>query len=104
MLSFWVMYWPRPPTPDQNIHHARTHFHEKGGNVSKAGANSQNQEKGVIFQAQISEILKRVDISHVSTCFYPGFRTLDLGRVLKYPFQFRRNEKKRCTQKNVWYN
>ena len=39
------------PTPDQNVYHARTHFREERGNFSKVGANSRNQEKGVIFHA-----------------------------------------------------
>ena len=36
---------------DQNVYHARTHFREERGNFSKVGANSRNQEIGVIFQA-----------------------------------------------------
>ena len=45
-------------TPDQNVYHARTHFLEERGNFSKVGANSRNQEKGVIFQTKFGEILK----------------------------------------------
>ena len=36
-----------PPTPDQNVYHARAHFREKGGIISMGGANSRNQEKGL---------------------------------------------------------
>ena len=54
-----VRYWfymyayipPPTPTTDQNVYHARTHFHEERDNFSKVCANSRNQEKGVIFQA-----------------------------------------------------
>ena len=44
--KFTYKIWSRPPTPDQNVYHARTHFHEERGNFSKVGANSRNQEKG----------------------------------------------------------
>ena len=52
-----VEKYPGPSTPDQNVYHARTHFRENGGIFSIGGANSLNQEKGVIFQAWVREIL-----------------------------------------------
>ena len=52
---------PPPPTPDQNIYNARTHFRQKGVFFSMGG-NSRNQEKGVILQAWVREISKKVDI------------------------------------------
>ena len=45
-----------PPAPKQSAYHARTHFHEKKGIFSVGGANSRNQEKGVIFWAWVGEI------------------------------------------------
>ena len=44
---------------------------------------------------------KWVNILHVSACFHPGFHTLDLGRVFKYPFQIRHNEKCDIGRKNT---
>ena len=84
---------PGPSTPDQNVYHARTHFREERGNFSKIGANSRNQEKWVIFGHKSAKFLKRVNILHVSAGFHPGFHTLDLGRVFKYSFWIRHNEK-----------
>ena len=40
---YWIMV-------HNTLYHARTHFREERGNFSKLGANSRNQEKGVIFQ------------------------------------------------------
>ena len=42
-----TIYWKTefrdpPPTPAQNVYHARTHFREKRGILSMGGANSQN--------------------------------------------------------------
>ena len=54
-----------PSTPELNVYHARTHFREKGGIFSMGGANSRNQEKGVILQAWVLEILKKGNILHV---------------------------------------
>ena len=57
-----------PPTPDQNVYHARTHFREERGYFLKVGANSRNQEKGVILQAKIGEILVYVLVVSVCVC------------------------------------
>ena len=46
------------PTPDQNVDHARTHFRENGA-IFQWGANSRSQEKWVILQAWVHEILKK---------------------------------------------
>ena len=51
--------FPGPPTPDQNVYHARTRFREKGGIFSMGGANSRNHAKGDILQAWVREILKK---------------------------------------------
>ena len=52
-----------PPTtphpPDQNVHHARTHFREKGVFSQLEVRISLNQEKGVIVQAWVRKILKK---------------------------------------------
>ena len=49
----------RPQFPDQEVYQAPTHFREKGGIFSMGVANSQNQEKWVILQAWVREILKK---------------------------------------------
>ena len=33
-------------TPDQNVYHARTHFHEERGNFSKVGAIREIKKRG----------------------------------------------------------
>ena len=48
-----------PAPPDQSVYHGRNHFREKEGIFSMGGANSRNQEKGIIFQARVREILKK---------------------------------------------
>ena len=61
---------PGPSTPNQNVYQARTHFREKRGIFSMGGANSRNQEKGVILQAWVREILKKGKIWHVFINIY----------------------------------
>ena len=80
---------PGPPTPDQNVYHARTDFREERSNFSEVGANSRNQEKTFFT------------ILHVSACFHPSFHTFDLGLEFKYSFQIRHTEKYDVGRKNV---
>ena len=58
--------WVPPPPPDQSVYHARTHFFSRQNAIfSMGGTNSRNQERGVIFQAWVREILKMSTILHV---------------------------------------
>ena len=69
------VFFARPPTP---LCHARTHFREKWGIFSMGGANSRNQENGVILQAWVREILKRGKFLHVfiTICLFRMFELL----------------------------
>ena len=82
------------PTPDQNVYHARTHFREKGGIFSMGGANSRNQEKAVILQEWVREILKKGNIlrAFITICLFRMFELLCIN-VIELWSWFRSNEK-----------
>ena len=51
------LYLPGP----QTYIHAQTHFHEKRGILSIWSTNKWNREKGVIFQATVHQIKKKIE-------------------------------------------
>ena len=96
----WTYHGPtldtRPPLPIKTYTMLVPTFAEKS-NFSKVGAKSRKRDKSAKFW-------KGVNILHVSACFHSGFHTLDLGRVLQFSFQIRRNEKYDVHGKNVKHN
>ena len=85
----WTYHGPtldtRPPFPIKTYTKLVPTFAKKG-KFSKVGGKSSKMDKSTKFW-------KRVNILHVSVCFNSGVHTLDLGRVFKYSFQIRRDEK-----------
>ena len=92
---------PRPPLP-YKIYTSSYLPSRRKGQIFKD--RREIKKKGKIFRHKSAKIWKRVNILHVSACFHPGFHTLNLGRVSKYSFQIRHNEKYDVRRKHAWYN